>query len=152
MNCKSVQSRLSAYIDRELTGHELLSIRDHLRDCTDCRIEENAVREFKCLLGGLTEIEPPAGFADRLCASVIRSAPAPQPAFSWRRSFFTFGAVAACSMAVTFYVISPKPVAPVVQAPVKDNVKYDVMQDQAYSIGYDATSGTPVSSVSNYGR
>ena len=152
MNCKSVQSRLSAYLDRELTGQEQLSIRDHLRDCSECRSEESAIREFKCLLGGLSEIEPPADLADRLCASVIRYAPAPQPMFNWRKSFLTFGAVAACSMAVTLYVTSPKPVAPVVKAPVKDNVKYDVMQDQAYSIGYDATSGTPVSSVSNYGR
>jgi anti-sigma factor RsiW len=152
MNCKAVQTRLSAYLDRELTGTELLQLREHLRDCTECRAEECQLRELKSVLGGLKVPEPTADFADRLCATVIKSAPVADRKPTWRRPFFTFGAVAACSMALTFALVTPRQSTPTAKAPVKNDVKYDLMQDEAYAIGSNATEGAPVVSVSGYGR
>ena len=79
MNCKAVQSRLSAYLDRELTGTELLELRDHLRNCDECRAEETELRQLKNLLGSLSVAEPSADLADRLCARVLKSAPVAEP-------------------------------------------------------------------------
>lgn len=152
MNCKSVQSLLSAYLDRELTGTELLQFREHLHSCAECRAEETELRQLKSLFGSLSIPEPPADFADRLCANVLKAAPVAEPRFNLKKSFLTFGAVAACSMAATFFLFSPKQNAPVAKSPDKDNAQYNVMQDEAYSIGLNATEGAPVTSVSSYGR
>jgi predicted anti-sigma-YlaC factor YlaD len=149
MNCKAVQSRLSAYLDRELTGTELLELRDHLRNCDECRAEETELRQLKNLLGSLSVAEPSADLADRLCARVLTSAPVAEPRINLRRSIITFSAVAACSMMATLFIIE-RPQAPTAKARKIENARFDVLQDQAYDIGYDATSGSPVSTVSNY--
>src|SRR5437667_11763584 len=62
MNCGRVSNQLSAYIDRELTGVEMLHIRRHLDDCDPCRSEYEALCRMKTLLGGLRSVEPHPGF------------------------------------------------------------------------------------------
>jgi len=57
MNCGRVSNQLSAYVDRELTGVEMLSIRNHLDDCDACRSEYEALCRMKMLLGRLREPE-----------------------------------------------------------------------------------------------
>ena len=42
MNCGRVSNQLSAYIDRELTGAEMLSVRGHLGDCDSCQMRNTA--------------------------------------------------------------------------------------------------------------
>jgi anti-sigma factor RsiW len=59
MNCGRVSNQLSAYIDRELTGMEMLQIRSHLSDCDRCRAEYEALSRMKMMLGRLPSIEPP---------------------------------------------------------------------------------------------
>lgn len=59
MNCGRVSNQLSAYLDRELTGLEMLQIRSHLRDCVRCRAEGEALGRMKMLLGRLRSMEPP---------------------------------------------------------------------------------------------
>jgi anti-sigma factor RsiW len=58
MNCGRVSNQLSAYIDRELTGAEMLSIRKHLGECEGCRAEYDALGGMKMLLGRLRTIAP----------------------------------------------------------------------------------------------
>ena len=43
MNCGRVSNQLSAYLDRELTGTEMLQIRSHLTECDRCRSEHEAL-------------------------------------------------------------------------------------------------------------
>ena len=59
MNCGRVSNQLSAYIDRELTGTEMLQIRSHLSDCDPCRAEHEALCRVKMVLGRLRTVEPP---------------------------------------------------------------------------------------------
>lgn len=151
MNCKSAQVRLSAYLDRELTGNELLELRDHLRGCEQCRLEEMQLRELKTMLGCLSVAEPPADLADRLCATIIKQPSPTEAKWSWKRSVITFSAVAACSMVTTFLVISLRSDKPT-QLPARDSVAYDVIQDQAYTISSDPTEGSPLIPVSSYGQ
>jgi anti-sigma factor RsiW len=150
MNCKAVQTRLSAYLDRELTGEELLQLRAHLATCSECKSEENELRMLKSMLGQLPAPQPTEDLADRLCLAVLKNAKRESQRWTWKRSFVTFASVAAASMAATFFFLSLKsePIKPTVrQTP---DMAYDVAQDQLYQAGGDPTLGAPVVPVSNY--
>ena len=53
MNCRRVNNLLSAYVDAELTGAEMLEIRGHLARCSACQREHEALQQTKRLLGAL---------------------------------------------------------------------------------------------------
>jgi anti-sigma factor RsiW len=65
MVCGRVSNLLSAYLDRELTGAEMLSVRRHLSHCPACRAEHDAVARVRRLLGALPAVEPRAGSQER---------------------------------------------------------------------------------------
>ena len=58
MNCSRVTKLMSAYVDGELTGVEMLDIRAHLHDCTECREEYEAIRLIKQAFAGLRTMAP----------------------------------------------------------------------------------------------
>ena len=156
MNCKSVQNRLSAYVDRELTGAEMLSVRAHLSICEMCRIEEDGLRRLKQVLAASPAPEPPADLADRLMASILADRK-PEPARpKWRLNGLAFAGIAACSMAVTYVTLSVLQGQGGPSGPVsagkgsRANVAFEVERDQAMMAGTDATGGVPIISASTY--
>ena len=156
MNCKSVQNQLSAYIDREIAGSEQFEIRAHLMACDACQAEETSLRTLKRLLSTSPVPEPPADFADRLCASVLAHH---RPEFenkgriTLRKSVITFVGVAACSMTLTFLILSnvhPSKAAGESHLAVgkgDQDLAFAVQRDQVYGDGLDVTSGVPVIST-----
>lgn len=58
MNCRRVVNLISAYIDGELTGEEMLEIRRHLSHCDECREEYESIRHTKMALANLKTTEP----------------------------------------------------------------------------------------------
>jgi predicted anti-sigma-YlaC factor YlaD len=58
VNCRRTRSLLSAYIDSELTGQEMLLIRDHLSWCSTCQDERESLLQVKRLLSALPEHAP----------------------------------------------------------------------------------------------
>jgi anti-sigma factor RsiW len=62
MNCGRVSNQLSAFIDRELAGIEMLQIRRHLTECDRCRSEHESLGRMKMMLGRLRSLEPPPPF------------------------------------------------------------------------------------------
>ena len=58
MNCRRTRSLLSAYLDAELTGYEMLEIRDHISRCQDCSTEHKSLVSLKQLLSALPDQEP----------------------------------------------------------------------------------------------
>jgi anti-sigma factor RsiW len=68
MNCHKVSSLISAYIDGELTGIEMLEIRRHLGDCHACTTQYESLRETKQLLARLKYATPRPDLASRICA------------------------------------------------------------------------------------
>ena len=150
MNCNAVQTRLSAYLDRELTGEELLVLRAHLSVCPECRQAETELRLLKSLLGQMTAPEPSTGFGDRLCASVLRTRERTQPRFGVARSILTFGGVAAASMVATFFVVSLREEAPQALQADRDSVAIEIAQDQAFSVGADPTEGSSLTRFAEY--
>jgi anti-sigma factor RsiW len=73
MNCEMLQSRLSAYLDGELSGRDMLAIRSHLHQCPECANILEIERLTKEALAGIPTLEPPADFEERLVAKVMAS-------------------------------------------------------------------------------
>lgn len=69
MLCSRVQNLLSAYLDRELTGADMLEVRAHLARCPECRSEHDGILRVKRLMGRLAGGEPATVFSlDRALA------------------------------------------------------------------------------------
>lgn len=153
MNCKGVQPLLSAYLDRELDGNEMLDIRAHLAECEECRLEAEALKSLKRFLGGVETPEVPEGLEERLVANVLRSKPEPvrEPARRWRGAF-VFAGVAACSMFATMLILNNVPKhEPAAKAASSTDLAFDVQLDQ-FSAGSDAFGGVPVVTAAAYGN
>ncbi len=58
MSCRRIESLLSAFVDFELTGAEMLSIRKHLSECVSCEAEYQSIASLKQLLNSLPSSRP----------------------------------------------------------------------------------------------
>lgn len=77
MNCHKLSNLLSAYIDGELTGVEMIEIRNHVDGCPGCQDDLDQVRAMKRLVGRLQTAQPAPDFAARICASLDAVQPKP---------------------------------------------------------------------------
>src|SRR5437763_18911 len=68
MHCGRVSNLLSAYIDRELAGSEMLEIRRHIGHCAGCSAEHEGLRRVKSLLSSAPPIQP----SEEFVAAVMR--------------------------------------------------------------------------------
>jgi len=156
MNCKTVQNQLSAYLDSELSGNEMLAMRQHISGCETCQEEEQSLRSLKRMLASTRAPEPSDDLADRLCAAVFakeRKEVRSEKHVVLRTSFLTFAGVAACSMFLTFAVVNgarssgnPSAAGNLIQpesAKAHDMAFY-IQRDQVFDAGSDVTSGVPV--------
>lgn len=64
MNCRKANNLLSAYLDGELAGVEQLQVREHLRQCDDCRFEYESLLCTKRLLANLALRDPRPQFEE----------------------------------------------------------------------------------------
>ena len=105
MNCGNVQNALSAYIDRELTGEQMLCIRDHIKYCPECAQELLALSALKSELVKLPSIEPRAELEREILQAINREDSEARPARLSRRSLGTLVAtsVAAAALALLTY-------------------------------------------------
>lgn len=95
MVCGRVSNLISAYLDRELTGAEMLSVQRHLARCPTCSAERDAMQQMRQLLGSLGAVEPPSGSEQRLFTRLSGGAyarPRRARAFPWPPRFFAHGA------------------------------------------------------------
>lgn len=63
MNCKTVQSKLSAHTDGELSRSEAARVEAHLEGCTECADAYGRLRDLSDRLRALPGMEVPPGFA-----------------------------------------------------------------------------------------
>lgn len=68
MNCRRISSLLSAYIDGELSGVEMLAVREHLSNCITCREDYESLRDTKQKLARMTAVPPRDDLAGKICA------------------------------------------------------------------------------------
>jgi anti-sigma factor RsiW len=118
MNCRQVQSRLSEYIDTQLTARDMWEMDRHLAECRACAASINELRKTVAVVRALPEMSVSSDFTASLNARLADVQPK-----SARRSLFesaamvfrprtlpAWGAAAACAMAVVMLV--PRPAAP----------------------------------------
>lgn len=68
MNCRKVQNLISAYVDCELTGVEMLAIRHHLSGCAECRHGFDQILQIKRSLGTLPYKQARPDLAGDICS------------------------------------------------------------------------------------
>ena len=68
MNCRKVQSLMSAYVDCELSGLEMLAVRQHLSECCECKSESESLFRVKKALGSLCAKHPASDLVNRICS------------------------------------------------------------------------------------
>lgn len=142
MNCKNVQSLLSAYLDEELSGREMLDIREHLHECNDCTEELRCIEGLKRLLGGTPVPEPSAGFEDRLVSSVMSAA---RPVEPKRISIFALTGIAAASMLATLLILNSIHRESTAVAEQRDSLPYELMKrTRAFDASDNPLTGSPV--------
>jgi len=85
--CKTIQPRLTAYLDGDLADDHGSVVRGHLRECAACRQIARDEAGLRDSLRALPPLDPPAslwaGVQARLAAAEVADARAP----SWRRLF-----------------------------------------------------------------
>lgn len=96
MNCRNSLNSLSAYVDRELAGDQMLAIRSHIERCPECQAEYESLRSLKTELAALPMHEPPPG----LDLDVIRMVRRLQPARSRTRLSWALLAATSAAAAV----------------------------------------------------
>jgi anti-sigma factor RsiW len=70
MNCNRVTNLMSAYVDGELTGAEMLAIRRHIHGCEECSDEYESTRVMKQAVAGLRNVAPRKDFAQAILARI----------------------------------------------------------------------------------
>jgi anti-sigma factor (TIGR02949 family) len=116
INCRRAEAALSAYIDGELAGDEMLAMRRHLDECPACAASLAAEKQVRSLLSSLPDAPCPPGLEDRIAQAVF--CPTPKK-FSWSNARL-YGAVAtaaaACAVAA-FYLTSQRTDSPIGREP-----------------------------------
>lgn len=70
MNCQKVQNLISAYLDGELAGHEMLLVRYHLSGCGECSGEYESLLTIRRAFGKLRPKRPSDDLAARICSQL----------------------------------------------------------------------------------
>ncbi|MGI8922894.1 MAG: anti-sigma factor family protein [Fimbriimonadales bacterium] len=70
MNCTYVLNRMSPYVDGELTGSEMLSVKTHLQACGRCSKAYDCCLRLKKLVSSMPDHLPDPQFEARLLAAI----------------------------------------------------------------------------------
>ena len=140
MNCSNVQNALSAYIDRELTGEQMLSIRSHLRYCPRCSQEHQALSALKTELVELPSLEPRAELEREIMQAINREESEARPIRLSSRSLGALVATSAAAAALALLAYNVFFGASRVDQLAEDP-PFDAVADQAIG-GNDPLSGS----------
>ena len=147
MNCNSINVKLSAYADGELTGTEMMEVRQHLSRCRACSQEYQLVCELKSMISAMSIPPPREHLEDRLL-SAIAQADAQKSRIPWR-PIAMFAGLATASAAATFAIIALSPKPPRGQDPEATPFALEIQRDQIYSVGIDPMAGSPTVSTTH---
>jgi len=70
MSCGHISRLISAYLDSELSGRDMLAVREHIRDCARCAAELEDTRLLKSLMSRLPAVRPSVHMEARLLAAL----------------------------------------------------------------------------------
>jgi anti-sigma factor RsiW len=141
MSCKSIQSKLSAYLDGEMSGTEMQSVRSHVHGCHACQSELDGLKSVQMVLRGLpASPEPSAELPQFIGRNIIKS----------KRSHLRLGLALAVPAIVLTVISYPRPAA---QTNVQDRdlvIHRQLAKDQIFDAGNDSTSGASLVHFANF--
>jgi len=70
IDCGSIQSKFSEYLDGRLTGHEMRFIAAHIDDCQDCSVEWAGLKKAQVALASLGPVPQPKDLLLRIRVAV----------------------------------------------------------------------------------
>lgn len=74
MTCEQVKSILSAYLDGAITGKQMYSLNEHLRNCGRCAAEYASLRRTQALLSAVGKAKAPEDLSLKLRLAISREA------------------------------------------------------------------------------
>lgn len=104
LNCRQANRLLSAYLDRELSGDEMLAVREHVNQCTECSVELEQTRKLKSLLSSARTVKPDPSVYSRVKESVY----GPTMTKVQRQRGWALLALTACASALTAAMVFAK--------------------------------------------
>ena len=139
MSCNTVQAKLSAYLDGEISGVEMQQIRQHVNACASCQEEFNTLRSVQSALRDLPATpEPPDFLVEKIHRSVAASRP------SYLRLAFLVAVPALCWA----IFVSTRPDHEKIQD--RDLIiNRQLDKDQIFDAGSDPTTGASLGHYTN---
>ncbi len=87
MSCGQTHRLLSAFVDGELSGADMMRVREHVRNCPACSTDLDDIRLLKCALGQLRPISVSEGLEERLIEALgAAEVPVSVRIWDWLRS------------------------------------------------------------------
>lgn len=144
MNCRNCRACLSAYLDGELTGTEMLRVREHVGRCQPCRDELEGFRSLKRALGEMAAPLPPASLEDRILRTVREEARLREERALRVRWRTVAGLAAATAVAYACLAVTKPSLDRAQTADRLDRPTIDLRHDRTYAAGGDPFVGAPV--------
>ncbi|MBS1701034.1 MAG: zf-HC2 domain-containing protein [Armatimonadetes bacterium] len=134
MSCNRVQSKLSAYLDGEMSGVEMLQVRHHVHECSECQAELESLRTVQTLLRDMpTTPEPPTLFVEQVQHKLVRP----------RLSYVSL-ALAVTIPIVCWAVFSSKQQSQEASRKRDESIREQIVRDQMMNSGPDTAFGGPI--------
>ncbi|MCW5941868.1 MAG: zf-HC2 domain-containing protein [Fimbriimonadaceae bacterium] len=141
MNCRNCRASLSAYVDGELTGSEMIRVREHVGRCPVCRDELEGLRGLKRALGAMSVPVPPPSLGERILGSVREEARLREERSIRLRWRAVAGLAAGAAVLYAFAMVArPAPAA----TQFADRPTIDLRHDRAYAASGDPFVGAPM--------
>ncbi len=140
MSCKSVQAKLSAYLDGEMSGSEMKLIRGHVNSCKACEHELDSLKSVQMILRGLPACSEPSAI---LPSSIM------QGLVKTRRNYVRLGVFVVVPAIIVATVLFSRPTP----SKTQDRnlaIKSQVASDQIFDAGTDSTSGASLVHYANF--
>lgn len=102
MNCRYTRSRISAYIDRELTPSDAEKVRVHLAECDSCSDECRLTLDIRDGISNLKSVDTGPMFEQRLLAAVREAGELGKE----KRMGWSMALVPAAAIAAAFLIFS----------------------------------------------
>ena len=144
MNCRSTETKMSAYIDQELGGNDMLIVREHLTRCSKCQREFSNIKSIKAGLRNMKSQAPSEDFEKRLKNAIAQESR--KTSVIWFRKPSLFRSMIATIVVTASVVIIGTRMAPKLDTSVNSSSETNVFADQA-SVAGNNPLGNPNSAL-----
>ena len=132
MSCNSVKTKLSSYVDGEMSAAELQQVKRHVASCPDCYKQLEQFRGVRTSLRDLDAApEAPSDLPDRVLRTIKSS----------RTNYFKFAFALAVPVLLAAMIISSRTPKPISNSDRDLTIKRQLAKDRIFDAGTDPTSG-----------